>query len=155
MAHLPPAVSYPVDTATLWVRGAVGGLFGAWALAQGLWAWHWRAAGAWPGAWWWSGFCALCLVAWTLWHLRFLPVGTLSWDPADDLAPSGWRWTSAAYRRGVPLARVECVLDGQSVQLLKATTSAGLVLWLWPSRRSDARHWTAFRQALLHGHRVY
>ncbi len=95
-----------------------------------------------------------------LWQARHAPMGQLSWlpprthtDELDTEAPC-WRWQSAAYRRGVPLTRLRCVLDLQSLVLVRADTTAGLGLWLWLSSEHEPDLWGRLREALRHDHRV-
>ena len=161
MSHAPSAVSYPVNGAC-WVRRAGWCLAGLWFISQTAWALAWWDRN-WPGAWWASLLVGSLLLVWTLWQAQHAPMGSLAWvpprtqgsrsDAMDDDAPR-WRWESAAYRRGVPLVNLRCVLDLQSVVLVRASTSAGLGLWLWLARDHEPDLWGPLREALRHEHRV-
>ncbi len=160
MAHAPSAVTYPVN-GVAWARSAGLCFAGLWFVSQTVWAVVWWERTL-PGAWWAALGGAALLSAWMLWQARHAPVGFLSWVPAHihthtgDLDPQAarWRWESAAYRRGVPLVKLRCVLDLQSVVLLRASTTAGLGLWLWSARAQEPDQWGRLREALRHHHRV-
>jgi len=155
VAHYgPEAVTYPVgDSARRYVLAVWLALVLAGVGVLLLWALPWRGRPL-PGAWWCVAVGVGCLSVWGAWQMRALPVGQLSWDPQAFPVGSGWCWDSQAYRRGVALERVEPVLDLQHAQLVRATTVAGLVLWLWLLRGDAPRQWGRLRQALCHGARV-
>lgn len=161
MAHAPSAVTYPVN-GVAWARSAGLCFAGLWCVSQTVWAVAWWERTL-PGAWWAALSGAALLGAWMLWQARHAPIGQLSWIPphvraahtdALDTQAACWRWESAAYRRGVPLVGLRCVLDLQSVVLVRASTAAGLGLWLWLTRDHEPDLWGRLREALRHDHRV-
>jgi hypothetical protein len=161
MSHSAPPVTYPVG-ASKTEQALFAALAGSTAVALALWghswAWQWTRL---PAPWWMSLVALAVWVAWWFWRSRHPLQGRLVWAPPDHEAdPPGldragdrpvtghWRWFSPAYRHGVDLARVECVLDLQGSALLRVRTVAGLGLWLFLEQGLAPEHWPGLRRAL-------
>ena len=125
----------------------------AWVASLGVWL-HALGWADLPGPWLASALAGLCLAAWTTWQWRRTVHGQLHWVPPSRDGDAAWHWESAAYRRGVPLDGLRCVIDGQSWLLLRVRTRAGLGLWLCLSRRQRPDDWGRLREAVKAGHRV-
>lgn len=122
-------------------------LAGLWLLTLSVWA----AATypAWPPGWVASAVLGAGLWLWCAWLQRRSPTGHLLWQPsADHPHRLHWQWHSAAYRQGVDVTHVRCVLDVQVAMLLHVRTRAGLALWLWASARRMPQDWGRLRQAV-------
>lgn len=153
----PPAVTYPAGAPKA-EYAALAVLALAWAAGLILWlmlAPHHVA----PPAWWASLVLGMGLLLWGLWRLRTPVVGELVWVPTPpgagprSAARSGqWRWFSPAWRRGLELAELRCVLDLQGLLLLHWRSASGLSGWLWLERAQSPEHWRALRAAVLAQH---
>lgn len=143
--HNAPSVQYPAGR-SVWGWRFQGLLIGLWVVVQATWLhsldWTWP-----PGAWWWSLVLGLVACGHALWRSQHEPQGLLQWD-ATVLPQGQWRWTSAAFRNGTPLERVEWVLDLKTAALLRLQTAAGWPLWVWVERQQQPADWDALRRAL-------
>jgi hypothetical protein len=150
----PPAVTYPA--------GAPKGEYTALALlalawAAGLMLWLALAPNhVAPASWWLSFVLGMGLLSWCLWRLRASTVGELVWEPLPagarrrSAAASGeWRWFSPAWRRGLELTELRCVLDLQGLLLLRWRSASGLGGWIWLERAQRPEQWRALRAAVL------
>lgn len=153
-----PSVVYPVGRCAF--QAGMLCLLGALGLAVLLmwwWPW-WGAADPVPRTVRWAGGLGVLLwlawagVAWRSWVQT--PQGFLQWDaqgaPASDAARAGvWRWHLGAWGEGVPLHRVERVLDLQTRCLVRVRLSSGEPLWLWAEHERDPARWNDLRRALV------
>lgn len=145
-----PSVRYPVGRSLF--CGSLLIATGVLGLVAVLLGWH-HGGGA-------SG--GMVAVVWLLWLTgsvaawRRQPQGVLLWRPPGDpgaldkdaLPDDGWFWSSAAYREGVALRRVERVYDFQAAMLLRLYNPDGASSWAWVERRSDPPRWSDLRRAL-------
>jgi len=150
----PPAVTYPAG-APKGEYTAMALLALAWAVGLMLWLALTPNHVA-PAAWWASLVAGMGLLFWCLWRLRASVTGELVWEPAPpgarrrSAAGSGqWLWFSPAWRRGLALSELRCVLDLQGLLLLRWRSASGLGGWLWLERAQSPEHWRALRVAVL------
>lgn len=149
----PPAVSYPAGAPKA-EYAALAGLALAWAVGLLLWLALAPDHVA-PPAWWASLAGGLALLFWCLWRLRLPVQGELVWEPAPPGARSRspaqrgqWRWFSPAWRRGLELIELRCVLDLQGLLLLRWHSASGLRGWVWLERSQNPAQWQALRAAV-------
>ena len=150
----PPSITYPAGAPRA-EYAALALLALAW--AAGLMLWLALSPGqVAPAAWWLSFVLGMGLLFWCLWRLRAPVAGELVWEPAPPgsrsrSAASGvqWRWFSPAWRRGLELTELRCVLDLQGLLLLHWRSASGLSGWLWLERAQSPEHWRALRAAVL------
>jgi len=148
-----PAVTYPAGAPKA-EYAALALLALAW--AAGLMLWLLLAPNhVAPPAWWASFVLGMGLLCWCVWRLRVPVEGELVWVPAPpgvrnrSAAASGqWRWFSPAWRRGLELTELRCVLDLQGLLLLHWRSASGLRGWLWLERAQRPEHWRALRAAV-------
>jgi hypothetical protein len=145
-----PSVRYPVGRSVFW-GGLLGVLSALGLVAVVLGA---RYGGVESGA--------TVGAVWILWLVgavlawRRQPQGSLHWQPPAGVAvpdpglpgAGGWSWSSAAYREGVSLLRVERVYDFQITVLLRLHNPDGATSWAWVERRADPARWSDLRRAL-------
>jgi len=149
----PPAVSYPVGAPKA-EYVALAGLALAWAVGLLLWLVLAPAHVA-PPAWWASLAAGVALLAWCLWRLRLPVQGELVWEPVPPGARSRipgargqWRWFSPAWRRGLELIELRCVLDLQGLLLLHWRSASGLRGWVWLEHSQNPALWQVLRAAV-------
>ena len=150
----PPSVTYPAGAQQA-EYAALAVLAVAWALGLALWLALAPDFVA-PAAWWASLGAGSGLLGWGLWRLRTPVVGELVWEPLPagarrrSAAVRGqWRWFSPAWRRGLALSELRCVLDLQGLLLLRWRSSSGLSGWLWLERAQNPGQWRVLRAAVL------
>lgn len=145
-----PSVRYPVGRSFFWLGLLVS--TGALGLVAVLMGWHYGGSfSAGVAALAWSFWVTGSVVAW-----RRQPQGMLLWRPpgnsevvdGDSPPGEGWSWSSAAYREGVALRRVERVYDFQKAVLLRLYNPDGASSWAWVERRSDPARWGDLRRAM-------
>ncbi len=136
--HNAPAVSYPVGRSRF--QGILIALSTLSGIAVGI-VWHQQAnAGGWREWLFITSLASASIVALLVWQR--MPGGRLLWDG------QAWSWTSADTSSfGVMAVH----LDLQSWLVLSLRTDAGVRIWLWPQRSTDAMHWSALRQAVFSG----
>jgi hypothetical protein len=150
-----PSVMYPVGRCRF--HAGVLLVLGALALAVLLrWGWPWLPVqAARPGSWAVGGVGALLWLlwaagAWVGW--RRARGGQLHWD-AQAASPTEagaglWRWRTGAHDDGVPLARVQAILDLQRLALLRLHPLQGPGRWIWVEAGRDPARWNDLRRAL-------
>lgn len=149
--HNAPSVMFPVGRCGLYgVLLALLGLLCAAAL--GLWCVLDAAPRA-P----WLGVAGGAL--WAIWVIgarrawRRSPVGQLKWSALEkpDLdAPAGvWRWQSDSCPEGMPLQRVEMMMDWQGAVLLRLHFADKPPRWIWAERGRNPALWNDLRRALV------
>jgi hypothetical protein len=149
----PPEVVYPTGARGLqWL--VLGALALSWLAGLGLW---WQAyAGPtldMPATWWAMLLAGLVVLSGSAWRIRVTPAGELHWQPPvrGQGTPSRvgqWRWFSPAWRTGLPLQRVDCVLDLDRCMVLRLQTVAGWVTWAWCHQAQAPERWSACRRAV-------
>ena len=82
----------------------------------------------------------LACVAVAAMGLRRQPLGQLQWDG------SHWHWSEWSEH---PLTDLVCVLDWQSVMLLRLQAEGGARRWLWLEARRPSAQWLALRRAVV------
>jgi len=150
----PPTVTYPAGAASAEYT-ALALLAVAWAAGLVLWLALSPGHVA-PPAWWASFAGGLCLLFWSLWRLRAGVTGELVWEPLPSgvrsrsaLVRGQWRWFSPAWRRGLELSELRCVLDLQGLLLLRWRSASGLRGWLWLERAQRPEQWRPLRAAVM------
>lgn len=152
----PPGVAYPTGVpGAEWLIGAVLAL--AWCTGQILWvrAHDWQLFTM-SSTWWISGLAGGLFIGWNVWRIRVLAKGELVWEPMrvpghDRTVRGSWRLFTPAWRRGLALCRVTCVLDIDHLMILRLQSTAGLVLWVWCHRGHEPARWLDWRRAIHAG----
>lgn len=148
--HNAPSVKFPVGRCGLYgVLLALLGVLGA--VALGLWC----ALDATPRTFWLGLVGGVLGAIWGIGALRAWrrsPVGQLKWNALErpDLeAPAGaWRWHSDSCPGGMPLQRVELMMDWQGAVLLRLHCADAPARWIWAERGRNPALWNDLRRAL-------
>ena len=137
---------YGVLLATLAMLGAAALGLSYWLDATSSAAWPGMAGGVL-----WSMWVVFALGSW-----RRSPVGRLRWNALerrDPEAPAGaWHWHGKSCPEGVPLQRVELMMDWQGAVLLRVHHADTSACWIWVERARDPARWNDLRRALISAH---
>lgn len=149
--HNAPSVKFPVGRC-----GLYGVLLGALAVLSGAVLGLWYSFDGAPGVSWVGVAGGLLWLAWVSFALRAWrrsPVGQLRWSASErrdpGMPPGTWHWHPNTCPDSVPLDRVELVMDGQAVALLRLQLANASACWVWVERARDPAHWNDLRRALV------